>query len=115
MCIPHEEGIQACAEALKSFKEKNPNQPDTETLVNLLQIVLKNNTFEFDGKCYIQLQGTAMGTKLAPAYANIFMGKLEESVLSSAPLKPSYYNATLMIYSSSGHTQKLPWFIYFIP
>ena len=32
-----------------------------------------------------------MGTKLAPAYANIFMGKLEQSVLSASPLKPSYY------------------------
>ena len=32
-----------------------------------------------------------MGTKLAPAYANIFMGKLEHIILSSAPLKPSFY------------------------
>ena len=32
-----------------------------------------------------------MGTKLAPAYANIFMGKLEHTILSSVPLKPSYY------------------------
>ena len=32
-----------------------------------------------------------MGTKLASTYTNIFMGKLEESVLSSASLKPSYY------------------------
>ena len=32
-----------------------------------------------------------MGTKLAPAYANIFMGKLEHTILSSAILKPLYY------------------------
>ena len=32
-----------------------------------------------------------MGTKLAPAYANIFMGKLEQSIFSHAPLKPSFY------------------------
>ena len=32
-----------------------------------------------------------MGTKLALAYANIFMGKLEQTILSSAPLKPAYY------------------------
>ena len=89
--IPHNEGIQACAEALILSKESNPSQPDTETLIKLLEIVLKNNTFQFDSKCYIQLQGTAMGTKLAPAYANIFMGKLEQSVLFSVPLKLSYY------------------------
>ena len=90
-CIPHKEGMQACAEALEIAKPNNPDQLDTNTLINLLEIVLKNNTFQFNGKSYIQLQGTAMGTKLAPAYANIFMGKLEHTILSSAPLKPSYY------------------------
>ena len=90
-CIPHQEGIQACAESLQNSKANYPDQPDTKTLINLLELVLKNNTFEFDGKSYIQLQGTAMGTKLAPAYANIFMGKLEHTILSSAPLQPTYY------------------------
>ena len=32
-----------------------------------------------------------MGTKLAPAYANIFMGKLEQAILSHAPYKPLFY------------------------
>jgi len=35
------------------------------------------NTFEFNNACYQQLQGSAIGSKLSPAYANIFMGKLE--------------------------------------
>jgi len=90
-CIPHKEGIQACAESLEMLKMNNPNQPDTKTLTSLLEIVLRNNVFKFNGKCFIQLEGTAMGTKLAPAYANIFMGKLEQTILSSPPLKPSYY------------------------
>lgn len=93
-CIPHKESILACAEALNNSKANNPDQPDTKTLINLLEVVLKNNTFEFDGKSYIQLQGTAMGTKLAPAYANIFMGKLEQTILSSAPSNPRITNVT---------------------
>ena len=48
-CIPHNEGILACAESLELTKESNLNQPDTKTLINLLEIVLKNNTFEFNG------------------------------------------------------------------
>ena len=32
-----------------------------------------------------------MGTKLAPAYANIFMGKLEQTILSHTPYKPLFY------------------------
>ena len=42
-----------------------------------MDIVLKNNVFEFNGNFYLQIQGTAMGTKMVPAYANLFMGKLE--------------------------------------
>ncbi len=40
---------------------------------------------------YKQLGGTAMGTKLAPAYANIFMGHLEEKLLAGFPLKPDIW------------------------
>jgi hypothetical protein len=41
-------------------------------------MVLKKN-FTFNGDHYIQINGTAMGTKMAPSYANIFMGKLEKT------------------------------------
>ena len=34
---------------------------------------------------YLQIQGTAMGTKMAPAYANLFMGKLEDHLNNLAP------------------------------
>lgn len=32
-----------------------------------------------------------MGTKMAPCYANIFMGKLESEMLNSFILKPIHY------------------------
>ena len=35
----------------------------------------------------LQINGTAMGTKMAPSYANIFMGKLEKLIIQSAPYK----------------------------
>jgi hypothetical protein len=37
---------------------------------------------------FLQINGTAMGTKMAPSYANIFMGKLEKLIIQSAPHKP---------------------------
>ena len=63
-CIPHDEGIAACKEALNSTLKSNPERPDISILICLLKIVLKNNTFEFDNEFYKQLQGTAMGTKI---------------------------------------------------
>ena len=70
-CIPHNEGIQACAEALEESKTTNSDQPDTNTSIKLLKIVLCYNSFEFNNKSYIQLKGTIMGKKLAPAFVKV--------------------------------------------
>jgi hypothetical protein len=47
-------------------------------------MVLKKNNFTFNGDHYLQINGTAMGTNMAPSYANIFMGKLEKQLLESS-------------------------------
>jgi hypothetical protein len=47
---------------------------DTLKTVLRMATVLKNNNFTFDGNHYLQINGTAMGTKMAPSYANMFMG-----------------------------------------
>ena len=41
-------------------------------------IVLATNIFEFDGQLYLQKDGTAIGTKAAPCFANLFMSKWEK-------------------------------------
>ena len=89
--IPNDEGIQACYEAWRQQEIKDPQHPHAEVLRHLLEMVLKLNTFEFDGKHYLQKFGKAMGSKLAPAYANTFMSKLEKTILDTSPLKPTYY------------------------
>ena len=47
----------------------------------LLNVILTGNIFEFNEKLYVQQIGTAMGTKCAPGYANVFMADLEEKKL----------------------------------
>lgn len=55
-------------------------------------MVLKKNNFTFQGEHYLQTNGTAMGTKMAPSYANIFMGKVEKQLLECSIEKPlSWY------------------------
>ena len=83
--IPHSDGIKACEEA---WDERDIKDPPTQTLVKLLTLVLKCNNFEFNGQHYLQVQGTAMGTKMAPAYANMFMGRLEKQLLMSMTMRP---------------------------
>ena len=40
---------------------------------------------------YQQVQGTAMGTKMAPSYANLFMDSLETCFLKDEPLQPALW------------------------
>ena len=42
-------------------------------------------------KSNLRIKGTAMGTKIAPAYANIFIDAIRTSFLSSSLIKPSIY------------------------
>lgn len=91
--IPHDDGIQAMIGAYEKYKILDSPSPSTiETLANL---VLKLNTFEFNNSYYLQTSGTAMGTKMAPNYANIFMSKIESDFLSSCAIKPIFYKRFL--------------------
>ena len=50
--------------------------------------MLKSNNFEFNGRHYLQKRGTAIGTRMAPSYANIFMDRLERRLIQNAEVKP---------------------------
>ena len=60
----------------------------TDTLVGLASLVLENNYFEFNDWLYRQKLGMAIGTKFAPAYADLFVTRLEERLLDASPDKP---------------------------
>ena len=80
--IPIQEGLEAFREELDKRTDKSI---PTDFYIKLLELVLKSNIFEFDREYFIQLLGTAMGTRVAPTYANIFMAKLEKFMLSNCP------------------------------
>ena len=86
--IPHSEGLEACELYLN--KRQNKTIPTT-FLISLIQFVLENNNFVFNDKHYLQIQGTAMGTKMAPSYACLFMGFLEQKLLAKAPHVPKLW------------------------
>ena len=51
-------------------------------------MILTMSNFGFNNEHFIQLHGTAMGTSMAPAFANLFMGDFERKALDSYPDKP---------------------------
>ena len=51
-------------------------------------VILKENSFEFNGKNYIQTHGVATGTKTSVSFANIFMAEIETNLIQQNNTKP---------------------------
>ena len=84
--IPHDDGIKACEHFLNS--EPNNCGISTESLCEHISTVLTKNHFQFNGDNYLQTMGCAMGTKMSPSYASLFMGKFEEDKLNHSHHQP---------------------------
>lgn len=74
--IDNIEGIHAIREN-ESIKSNFANST-IDMICTLMNIVLTLNNFIFNGQNYHQTKGTAMGTRAAPNYANLFMGWFED-------------------------------------
>ena len=98
--IPHDEGLGVLRKALDSRADRSVS---TDSLMDLAEVILKNNMFEFNGRFYHQIRGTAIGTKCAPPSSILFLADLEEKLLRSYDCKPSvwwrYIDDVLLIWT----------------
>lgn len=78
------------------------------TMTEFLTLVLQCNFFQYSKVIYQQIQGTAMGTAVAPIYADIFMGFLEKRLVSELTDKgillfyKRYIDDSLFIFNNHG-------------
>ena len=84
--IPHKDGLDTCRFFLSNTSASNDLPVDS--VLELIQLVLENNHFQFNRENYMQKVGTAKGSPMAPSYASLFMGKLEQEFLESIDLVP---------------------------
>lgn len=90
--IPQDEGIASSVRHLYGANSQASDVPFPPSVAEeILGVILKRNTFEFNSKMYRQIRGTAMGTKVAPSFANLFMTDLETAFLNTQPMKPASY------------------------
>ena len=83
--IPHTDGTDACRHYLDTRPDRTT---PTSFLCTLIQLILSLNNFVFNNNNFLQIQGTAMGTSMAPSYANLFMGHFETNFLQTCLQKP---------------------------
>ncbi|CAJ0943544.1 unnamed protein product [Ranitomeya imitator] len=81
--IPHSEGINSVHKLLAG---SNMNNDQISLCIELLTVIQTMNFFMFQDNFYLQTRDTAMGSNVAPPYANCYMADFEES---------SIYNNTL--------------------
>ena len=102
--MPHNEGIDACRHFLNT-RDRNALSISTETLCDLISMILTMNNFSFNSKHYLQTRGTAMGTSMTPSYANLFLPKFETDALTRASFQPfiwwRYMDDIFMIWTRS--------------
>ena len=77
------------ADALSAVEERLRACGVEETFLRItiaaIELVLKLNFFEFNGRTYHQKRGLAMGTPLAPPVANLFLASLEARLMRGVP------------------------------
>ena len=88
--IPNDEGITAVRRSLSTTRDFMEN-PTNNSICDLLHLVLSCNNFQFDNKHYLQIGGTAMGTRVAPSFANIFMSWFEDKFVYTYTPKPTLW------------------------
>ena len=65
--------------------------PQPHSYATLLSTYSPSTIFNLKTIMWLQKHGTVMGTCMAPSYANLFMGALEEKMLETSPEKPTVW------------------------
>ena len=112
--IPNGDGLLA----LTHFLNKRPVlQPPTHTLVRLAELVLTLTTFSSNGNFYRQTEGVAMGSRLGPNYACLFMGHVEEQIFAQyTGTKPALYKRYIddIVGATSGSREEIEVFATYV-
>ena len=76
--IPHKEGVTTVCHAYEDFYGKKLKATYLPSILReILYFILSENSCQYCGSSYLQTHGTVMGAKIAVAFANIFMARIE--------------------------------------
>lgn len=71
-------------------KYPNPNRPDKH-IIQLMNLILKNNDFVFNDKIYKQTCGCPMGKVFGPSLANIYLIEFDVAAMTGYHIKPTIF------------------------
>lgn len=97
--IPIEFGLSAMRASLVELSDFSPQR--INFILDLLEWVLRNNYLIFDGQIFLQIHGTAMGTPVAVAYANLVLYQIEKPLLAKTLYYRRYIDDLLALFRRS--------------
>ncbi len=122
--VPIDEAVSVIRDKLQNDESLDERTcPSPECITELLEVCLRSTYFRYNGNCYAQVDGAAMGSRVSAVVANLYMDFFEEEDLNSAPVKPvlwkRYVDDTfcivkkgsekhLLYHLESEHDSKLP-------
>ena len=80
-------GIEAISFWLDKYPELIKDRYNKTFIIEALKIILENNIFSFNKEYFKQMKGTAIGTKVAPTYATLVLGFLEERMYETVKME----------------------------
>ncbi len=86
--VPIEEAVSVIRDKLQndeSLDERTCLSP--ACIKELLDVCLRSTYFRYNGNCYEQVDGAAMGSPVSAVVPNLYMEFFEEEALNSAPVK----------------------------
>ncbi|CAC5385529.1 unnamed protein product [Mytilus coruscus] len=86
--VPRKEAREACKTALEN---RSDTSIPTENVLKMMDLVIENNNFSFNGKHFLQTEGTAIGSHLGRNYACTYFGQWEENLFQNSNLQPFSY------------------------
>lgn len=78
--IPVDFGLEAIQYWLTVKRDIIDTRFPTQFILHSLELILKNNNFTYNKRYFQQISGVAMGTKVAPKFANLVMAYLEVNI-----------------------------------
>ncbi|KAJ8020006.1 hypothetical protein HOLleu_41826 [Holothuria leucospilota] len=85
--IPHSLGIEAITYWIEKYPGVLPHRIPEDFIIDSICLILNNNYFQFGNLNFKQINGTAMGTKMAPTYATLTLAFLENKLYNEIELK----------------------------
>ena len=85
--ILQEAGINVVCQYCKEHYQSKQPIPVTH-VGELMGLILKENSFKFHDKHFLQTHGIAMGSKMAVAFVVISMAHVEKQLRAARPQKP---------------------------